>query len=495
MSSVDRGLGAPSESASRPLHSELITPNRFLPERHFYPRVLNAELHPMVRFFMTLSTDRIVHRFRHLNPQADADALAEILRTPTQLFHWAGADLMYVTDPEGRRQMVVIETNSCPSGQKSMPIAEDHLEQGAYRKLIETAFLPRLQQRRGLEGGLAMIYDKNYMEASGYAAALADATREPVHLVYFGTNDADPAVRFEADGLMAVRSAEGAWVPIRGALRYVTQRPWTRIPQETRTLLLNPITACLAGGRNKLVAATAYELFNQKYGAAGLDIRTPMTIRDVALQQVPLWFHSMGGKAVVKVPYANAGQGVYTLTSEAELEHFMAIDHPYNRFIVQSLIGNSGWSSTTSAGTYYHVGTMPDRHGHTYVTDLRMMVCSGPEGFQPLVLYARRAREPLTNTLGEGASSWDMLGTNLSYRRSDGSWDTEPNRLMLMDRKDFNLLGLGIDALIEAFVQTCMATRAIDDMAQALTTTKGKFRHRLFATLNEDPTLIEEIYR
>jgi hypothetical protein len=32
-----------------------------------------------------------------------------------------GADLFKVVDEDGNRQLVVIETNSCPSGQKSMP--------------------------------------------------------------------------------------------------------------------------------------------------------------------------------------------------------------------------------------------------------------------------------------------------------------------------------------------------------------------------------------
>ena len=36
--------------------------------------------------------------------------------------------------------------------------------------------------------------------------------------------------------------------------------------------------------------------------------------------QVPLYVRSMGYFAVVKIPYSNAGQGVYTITSKAELE-------------------------------------------------------------------------------------------------------------------------------------------------------------------------------
>ena len=36
------------------------------------------------------------------------------------------------------------------------------------------------------------------------------------------------------------------------AVRYVTQRPWDRIPLNTKTLIMNPLVGCLAGGRNKV---------------------------------------------------------------------------------------------------------------------------------------------------------------------------------------------------------------------------------------------------
>lgn len=51
-------------------------------------------------------------------------------------------------------------------------------------------------------------------------------------------------------------------------------------------------------------------------------------------------------------------------------------------------------------------------------------------------------------------SSWDMLGTNLSVAHGDGVFSTESDRLLLMDRKDFNVLGMGLDDLIEAYIQT-----------------------------------------
>ncbi len=212
--------------------------------------------------------------------------------------------------------------------------------------------------------------------------------------------------------------------------------------------------------------------------------------------QIPLWVKRMGGMAVVKVPYANAGQGVWTIVNDEELAAFMLIQHHYQSFIVQvrpgsrpgaapritpeprprcsqeqpgvcmgalptlllgerrlrrplpmrltltacpataltppgarlyalypapgpqALIGNSGWSSRSSGGAQlYHVGTVPNAKGNIHAFDLRMMVGAEPAGgFFPVAIYARRARRALPETLVAGASSWDILGTNLSIK-------------------------------------------------------------------------------
>jgi hypothetical protein len=472
---------------------ERIAPGSFEPERHFYPRVLNAQIHPLVRYFLNLSNDRIIRRYCHLNPRVDAAALTEILAYQPRYFRWAGSDLLYATTEAGFRRMVVIETNSCPSGQKSMPLYDEHEEQGQYRVNLLRSFVPLLKRRPPREGALAVLFDKNEMEASGYACALADVMGEAVHLVEFPDGAANPRARF-VDGVLEVRDDLDRWHPIRAAFRYVTQRPWNRIPVTTKTQILNPIIACLAGGRNKTIAAKAYEFYNTELSPTGLKIRTPDTMWDVGLAEVRLWVQQLGGLAVIKVPYANAGQGVYTITSTAELDAFCAIDQRYERVIVQSLIGNYSWSSTGRAGRLFHVGTIPNKRGLSYVADLRVMVSAGPEGFRPLVIYARRARQPLLDTLGE-YPSWDMLGTNLSERSEDGTWSSDTSRLLLMDRKDFNSLGLGPDDLIEAFIQSVLATVAIDRMAAELTSTKGGLRMKLFRSLNDDNRLVEEILR
>jgi hypothetical protein len=137
------------------------------------------------------------------------------------------------------------------------------------------------------------------------------------------------------------------------------------------------------------------------------------------------------------------------------------------------------------------------------------------DGFRPICIYGRKARLPLTTKLAPDgeytndkrqcglffadfllplaiANTWDMLGTNLSVKLPDGGWTTDTGRLILMDRKDFNQLGLGIDDLIDAYIQTVLAVIAIDRMAARLMA-NGTFDYNLFSSLNPDNALMQEI--
>lgn len=473
---------------------KLVQPGMFNGENHWYPKALNATIHPMVNFFLNLDKQRIVARYCHLHPMVDKQKLEEVLSYQCKHFLWSGADLFNATSEDGNRQMVVIENNSSPSGQKSMPLLDDNKEDGSYRLLIERTFKPYLKPKQGvakIKGKLGLIYDKNHMETSGYAAVIADVFEEEVLLIpYFNKADGN-RIKLE-NGILHVHY-DNEWIPLRGVFRYLTQKPWNRLPLHSKTKILNPIIACLAGGRNKMVAAKAYDLYNSELSEHGLKINIPQTIWDISKNEIPLWVQKMGGHAVVKIPYSNAGQGVFTITNEQELEAFMQTEIPYERYIVQSLIGNYNWSSRGEDGKYYHVGTIPTKNGATYVADIRMMVSSTEKGIRPLCIYSRRASEPLADYLSDGSNSWDMLGTNLSIKKGENDWGSDTNRLILMDRRDFNKLGIGLDDLIEAFIQTVLSTIAIDKMCINLYNTKGKFKQKLFKSLNNDATLLNEI--
>jgi hypothetical protein len=139
------------------------------------------------------------------------------------------------------------------------------------------------------------------------------------------------------------------------------------------------------------------------------------------------------------------------------------------------------------------VGTVPDRRGNIYVADLRLMVSGSAEGFACVGIYGRKAPAPLAARLAEGADSWQMLGTNLSTKLECGRFTTAPDRLLLMDARDFDVLGIGLDELIDAFVQTCLATIAIDRMAAHLCP-GGVFAPSRMAEVNDDSGLMAEFY-
>jgi hypothetical protein len=474
---------------------ETIKPGTFEAEKHWYPKALNATIHPMVNFFLNLESKRIINRYCHLHPKVDQEKLEEIMAYQAKYFLWCGADLINATSANGFRKMVIIENNSSPSGQKSMPLLDDNKEDGSYRLLVERTFKPYLKNKKGapkVNGKLVVLFDKNFMEASGYAHIIADVMEEDCFLIPYFHGEDNSHIKTENNQLH-FSDDDGNWHPIRAAFRYVTQRPWTRLPLQSKTKILNPIIACLAGGRNKMVAAKAYDIYNAELEEYGLEINIPETIWDVNKDEIPLWVAKMGGHAVIKVPYSNAGQGVFTITSQEELDNFMDMEFEYERFIVQSLIGNYNWSSTSSKGKFFHVGTIPNQKGESFVSDIRMMASTTSEGIRPLCVYARRAAKPLVNDLEEGTSSWDILGTNLSVKEGENEWSSDTKRLMLMDRRDFNKLGIGLDDLIECYIQTVLSMIAIDKMCIKLYNSKGKFRMRLFKSLNDDEALLNEI--
>ena len=130
--------------------AKVIHPGEFEAHRHWYPKALNATIHPMINFFLNLEQQRVVRRYCHLHSKMEAGVLEELLNYRCKYFRWAGADLLNVTSAGGKRPMVVIENNSCPSGQKSMPLLDDNQEQGSYRWLIERSFLPFVRRPGGI---------------------------------------------------------------------------------------------------------------------------------------------------------------------------------------------------------------------------------------------------------------------------------------------------------------------------------------------------------
>lgn len=63
---------------------ELVEQGTFEPADHFYPRVLNAQIHPLVRSFLCLGNERIAKRYCHLHPEANHGAVVKVLSHNTR---------------------------------------------------------------------------------------------------------------------------------------------------------------------------------------------------------------------------------------------------------------------------------------------------------------------------------------------------------------------------------------------------------------------------
>jgi hypothetical protein len=90
------------ENAKQPF--QVIKPNSFVVEEHWYPKALNATIHPMVNFFMNLSSEQIIASYCHLHPTLNKEKLRIILTYQCQHFHWSGADLINATTAEGDKK-------------------------------------------------------------------------------------------------------------------------------------------------------------------------------------------------------------------------------------------------------------------------------------------------------------------------------------------------------------------------------------------------------
>jgi hypothetical protein len=480
-----RQRGEPSDVAER------VEPGAFRVEPHFYAEARAQRLHPEVRRLLQMPPVEIAGRYADRHPEVDVAYLERILRSRPRFVRWAGCDLLLTRGGPDRHRVLVLETNSCPAGQKSMPEGGGLGPTGGYGELVRQGVLPLVPTRAELPGDLAVLYDKNRMEASGYAAAMAELSGEPVYCVELDARRSTPAVAFDR-GVLQVRDASG-WRPIRGALRYLTYRPWTSIPARTRTAIVNPMVVALAGGRNKNVAAKAYARANLALRDAHLAIRTPRTFTDVSSADLAARVAELGGRAVIKVPYSNAGQGVFPVASHRDLSAVLGLERAYDLLVVQELIGPAQWHGGHPGDEpLVQVGCRPDPSAEAHAADVRVMICGGPDGYRPLAVYARRARARF-GTLAEDGDLAPRLLTNLSAKTAGNAWATETERLIPPGVRFLEILGMGPPDLIEAFVQTVLAARAIDDLAAALVRHDGTLDRAAFAELNPDRRLLAEI--
>uniref|UniRef100_A0A915L7M7 Uncharacterized protein n=1 Tax=Romanomermis culicivorax TaxID=13658 RepID=A0A915L7M7_ROMCU len=274
------------------------------PKNFFYPAVLDKTLHPTVLKVLNMTNAEFARRYCQIHKKANESTLLKLMNAKVSFYRWGGADLMRAKDSKGQEKMVIIEMNSCPSGNKSVPFKEWGFE--GFSRVMANAFVPLLAQKNLPVGGsLAVFYDvaKQRKESLAYATMLAKMTGEIVYLADVGYGIELPTfLKWSPEGVCSLEIEPGTWKEMRAVFRYVTRRPWVKLPLLTKTVVLNPVIACLAGGRNKLLAAKAYEIFNDKYDKSdGLCIHFPLSITDVTKQSIPKYAEKMNYQLVVKI--------------------------------------------------------------------------------------------------------------------------------------------------------------------------------------------------
>ena len=477
--------------------TKIISPSVFNENDHFYNCVLNKKLHKTVEYFFSLSKKDYIKIYcnKYKDANVNEEILNEMMSYKPKYFHWSGIDLLNVNNFDSyNNNMVILETNSCPSGQKSMPNIIPGLGYETLMKLFISIVNDLSEKNMLHEGVLAVIYDKNYVEVSGYAKKLANISSENIYLVESYNNDEFPSIKWDSDGVMYIIDNNMAWIKVRAVFRYVTQQPWNRIPINSKTFVFNSILSCISGGRNKLLAHKAYEeLNNNELLNSGLKIRIPYTICDVTFNDIELIIKNMDYRAVIKIPYSNAGQGVFTIHTKEEYDICIKniSNTKYEKLIIQELIDS--------------VGTVPINND-IYVWDLRIMINSSRDGYKPLVLYARKAECPLVSNKDKNYninndndnnnnSSRKMYLTNLSEKIEENKWNTATERLIILDEENFEKLGITLEDLVDGYIQATLATIAIDKMAIKLWCDKKfKFNIDLFNSLNSDNGLVNEMY-
>ncbi len=76
------GISSPGSCSA--CQVEIVEPGMFEASEHFYPRVLNAQIHPLVRSFLCLGNDRIIKRYCHLHPEVSSAGVTKVLKSATR---------------------------------------------------------------------------------------------------------------------------------------------------------------------------------------------------------------------------------------------------------------------------------------------------------------------------------------------------------------------------------------------------------------------------
>jgi hypothetical protein len=372
-------------------------------------------------------------------------------------------------------KMCLIEVNSVATGSMSFPSIDTEFY-NQYDYIIQESFLPLISHIKKEDGVLAVLDDAFYPEGFGYATSMAKLSNEPVFHVNLSENY-DSYFRINNDYLEIIY--DNKWRRIRACYKYVQTRPWLKLPVYSKTFIYNSLLACLAGGRNKAIASLAYENFNKE---SPIKIRHPLTITNLTKEGV-IKIAKDRGMGVAKGLYGNGGEEVFFLMDNNQIENFSKQDLSYNNYIYQDLIGLRTWFKDDRSNRYYHVGTAEK---DKKVFDIRTCVAYTENGFRPSSIFSRKAKSPLKEKLEDITDYKKVLSTNIG-----GSIDYD-NQVVILDEEGFAHIGVKLENLIDAFIQTVLGAISIDMMACSLMK-DNQFDHEKYLSLNHDEKLYEEL--
>ncbi|XP_037025300.1 uncharacterized protein LOC119066766 [Bradysia coprophila] len=460
-------------------------------ETAVFNKTLNQEI---VDFMKNWSTAQIIESYTQTRPHVNQQVLKGLLTENPTFVLYSGVDLIYSKGRNGKKKFLLIETNVYTAGQDAMPPSAQ-----VYETHSNLCVLNDEWKRQPVEaGGLAHMYGRKTRRDYAYPHIMAKLTKESIHVVPMFSKREDGEIetlyRF-VDGTMQVKYKD-EWQNIRACFCTMSYRTWSFFPvtNNLKTYMCpHPIAGLV--GKNKILSEYAYRDFNEKYSKHGIQIRGPKTMVGIAKADIrEIVEQNFNGRAVIKTPYDSQGRGVYIIRTDGDLDDFYAKDESdYSLWVVQELIGLEACPNDR----YQQIGFHLD--GQMYAYSVRIIACNSPSGFKMITICSARAPAPFAKD-GETADIAPGLLHKIKTVHEDDVYVTNiasnPDgelRSFYFDDAGVKGMGIGMDDVIDGFMQTVYCTHAIDNMCKKLIMENGELDVQLLRELNPDPQLLAEV--
>lgn len=139
-------------------------------------------------------------------------------------------------------------------------------------------------------------------------------------------------------------------------------------------------------------------------------------------------------------------------------------------------------------------------NGQMYAYTVRIIACDSPTGFKTIAICCARAPAPFAKNGETAEIASDALLNKIKTVHEDDAYvsniGTNPDseqRSFYVDDAGMKGMGIGMDDVVDGFMQTVYSTLAIDNMCKKLTMEDGELNMQLLKELNPDPQLLAEV--